>query len=220
MRKRIRVGLLLWAGLALMALVTRANAGILDQEHSVQQYHFGAAAVASQSLAQTFTVGFSGTLDRLELQLWRDATATLPLTAEFRLTLTTGEPDLSLSGLLASLNWDTSTIPTTPFTTQFSGMNLGQQAFAVDAGQVLAIVLTSPTSFPAWYLWETSDSAATPPAPQYVSGQAYVLGTFGGLRPESNQDRGFRTYVTIPEFANLPILIIPALLALRRANQK
>jgi hypothetical protein len=182
----------------LVILSGPAGAGTLDQSHAVQPYYFGAAVDSTYNRAQTFTVGLNGKLDRVELQVYREATVTTPLTIQLRKTVG-GAPDISAAGLLATLNLAATSVPTTSFSTTFVGADLGAQAFPVTSGQLLSILLTSTEPANNWYLWTTSDSAATPPAPQYTGGQGFYRFVSDPIQATGTQDSGFRTFVSVPE---------------------
>jgi hypothetical protein len=184
------------------AATPRAAGGqVLDQAHTPQRYLFGAAVEYSLRRAQTFTVGQSGILDRVELQVWQEGNPTAPLVVEIRKTLAdSGAPDPSAGALLASVSMAASLFSTDPYPSTYTGVDLNAQSFAVSAGDVLAIVATSTIAYPQWYLWTTSDSAATPPAPQYSGGMAfYAYPASAPWSASASRDSGFRTYVTIPE---------------------
>jgi hypothetical protein len=183
----------------------RLWAGVLDQNYPVVPDAFGAEVSSVINRAQTFTVGITGKLDRLELELFRGANPTAPLVAEFRKTLADGSPDVSAAGLLATAAFDTSLIPTTFFTTDFTGVNLGSQAFSVTKGQLLAICMTSATTSSSTtdYYWATADSAANP---RYPNGQAFFRLAGSSYSPASTQDSSFRTFVAVPEPSSLLLL--------------
>jgi hypothetical protein len=205
------------AALALALLAPAAvSAGTLDQEHVVIPNNFGAAIDAGGGRVQTFTVGQTGLLDRLELQLWRNANVTAPLSVQLRRTLPSGAPDVSASGLLVSLSLAPAAVPTTPFITTFTGLDL-DRPFPVAAGDQLALHLSSTTPDGAWYLWATAEADATPPGPQYPRGQSWFQSTASGpFTASPTQDSGFRTFVAIPEPTALGIAASAALLLLRR----
>jgi hypothetical protein len=184
------------------ATLRAAETRVLDQMHSPQPYVFGAAVDYSQRRAQTFTVGQSGILDRVELQVWREDSLTAPLIVEIRKTLAgSGAPDPSAGALLASVSMAAYLFPTDKNTSTYTGVDLNAQSFAVSAGDVLALVATSATpTYPKWYLWTTSDSGGTPPAPQYTRGMAFnALLAPWTWDVRASQDSGFRTFVTVPE---------------------
>ncbi|HVU87113.1 MAG TPA: PEP-CTERM sorting domain-containing protein [Pirellulales bacterium] len=194
---------------------TYAGAGVVDQVWEPPQYRFGAAFYSGQSLAQTFTVGQTGILDRVEVTVSRTPTTNKPLVVEIHGTFN-GAPSL---GVLASYSLDAASLPTTLYTTTFTGKDLGAQAFHVFAGEQLAIVLSSQTgNYPDWYLWTTSDSAATPPAPQYPGGMSWASSSFNQWGWSAAQDAGFRTFVSVPEPPTLALAAIGgvALLKMRR----
>src|SRR5688572_22872335 len=119
------IALAAWAAPARGSVL--ASAGPLDQE---QVADFGGGNLYSYGIpsdprvAQTFTVGRTGVLDRLELQVWRDPAPTLPtepLLAQIRRTLPAGAPDPSAGALLTTVSFPASEVTTAGFTEAFSG---------------------------------------------------------------------------------------------------
>jgi len=185
-------------------LSTTAVGGTIDQVHSPEPYRYGAAIYDKSTgavLGQTFTVGQTGLLARVEVQVYRDQLPTATLTMEIRATKTTGFPPISPGALLASVDLDPSLFPTDRFTSTFTGADLGEQSVSVEAGDVLVLLLHSQTdNYPHWYLWTTSDSLGTPSAPSYAGGARYAgYTTSGPWGIQDNLDAGFRTFVTVPE---------------------
>jgi hypothetical protein len=205
MNDRIRLLVLTLAGSTYFCFAATPRAAadhILDQMHMPQPYIFGAAVDTTQRWAQTFIVGQSGILDRVELQISKESNPTAPLLVEIRKTLAgSGAPDPSASALLASVSMSSSLFPTGQSTSIYTGVDLNAQSFAVSEGDVLAIVATSATAtYPKWYLWTTSDSGGKPPAPQYTRGMAfYAHASSWTWTADVSADSGFRTYVTVPE---------------------
>jgi hypothetical protein len=174
-----------------------ARAGTLDAHFEIEPVAFGWGLHSMMSHAQTFTAGQTGTLDRIELQVWREQNATEPLIVELRRTLPSGGPDLDPSALLATLAFQASFISTTQFTS-FAGLDLGEQSFPVSAGDQFAIVAMSATSGSdgTSYAWSSSDSG-----PAYAFGQSYhrILPSTEFLPGLDVRDLGFRTFVLVPE---------------------
>jgi hypothetical protein len=199
-------------------------AGVLDQEYVVQPDGYAGFIDSDGGRAQTFTVGRTGQLDRLELQVARSSMVSKPLVVEFRRTLPGGVPDFGTSALRASLSLTPTSVPASPvtaFTTDFLRVDLGTQAFDVTAGEELAIVLSSTAPDNTgldWYSWATSNPDATPPAPQYRGGEVYwELGPPGPQMPARNQDSGFRTFV-VPEPTALGLAAGIMLILCRRSR--
>jgi hypothetical protein len=197
---------------ALVAMIHGASihsfgrAGTLDQAFFVDPPSAANTVSNTQDLAQTFTVGITGLLDRIDVQVGRDADPTGPLVVQLRKTLPSGFPGDTPADLLAEVTLDESSIPTVTFATTFTQVDLGGQSFPVIAGEVYAIALRSTTTGNSGrrYLW-ASDSPD-----QYAGGRAYVRGILtGGVYQTGNPvERGFRTYVVpIPEPSALTLAL-------------
>jgi hypothetical protein len=192
------------AALAALALCARpADAGlILDQQYVVPtETGYGLGEVGQEydtlahiQLAQTFTVGVSGTLSRVGLQLTSDH-ASVPLTVSIFGTVG-GVPDPS--ALLATLD-----VPAGIFPITFSlvpvpiiDFDLGAASLPVSVGEVLAIAvstpgITSPPDAPNQYEWILDGGA-------YAGGAGFrrapISGPFSVAFGE-DVDFGFRTFV-------------------------
>jgi hypothetical protein len=172
-------------------LVTSAEAtGTLDQSQpSFGPSFFSIGNCGSASLAQTFTDGISGSLDQIDIGVWRDASnAAAPLELEVY-----AAPGGIPSGTaLASATVATSNFVTNPVSATFIHVPLDPPV-AVTAGVQYAIVLLS-TNLPcfAGYWW------------LYVEGNPYsgggALVRFGSDAWQSlgtaGQDFAFQTYVS------------------------
>src|SRR5690242_10397212 len=79
----------------------QAIGGTLDQNHEINPVSAALTVSNTQDLAQTFAVGITGLLDRVDVQVTRDNSPTGPLTVQLRKTLSTGFPDDTAGGLLA-----------------------------------------------------------------------------------------------------------------------
>ena len=199
------------------------SAGPLDQEHVAD---FGGSLRLAYGFndtfpyAQTFTVGRSGLLDRVEVQLWRAASPTLPddpVVVQIRATLPDGAPLPSATAALATVNIPASEVTTDEFTGAFSGVDLGIQAVPVVAGQRLAIVL-SASGDDFWYMWGSTDWSRQGAAVDYTAGSNWTLldgRTTYTQYPEI--DHGFRTFVTVPEPAAM-VGMVAGLVLLRRVR--
>lgn len=198
----------------LTVMPTVASAGVLDQEFDGRPYNQRAGVYDTRSCAQTFTVGQAGLLDRLELQVGREqlSPATVPLLVELRRTTLDGSPDLGDAALLASLSFSPVSVSTFALS-NFVGQDLGAQAFEVNAGDELAIVLATTSPQASWYLWSTSSGDRA----TYAGGNAFFRSASAGpFSPLSDQDRGFRAYIAVPEPAALLPIATGVLLLMRR----
>lgn len=209
------------AAVLLLVMPCSVYAGTLDAHYAPEPANSLISVHMQQSIAQTFTIEHSGLFDRLELQIAQHGPS-LPLIAEIRLTLPSGAPDLSLAGLAASFEFSSSIVPSDfpSFPGTFTGIDLGEQAFHVTAGEQLAIVLTSETSgfSSEVYSWLTTN----PVASTYDGGISY-------MKHIENQnyvavpefDFGFNTFVATPEPGTLLISVIGcAMLVAMRLRQR
>jgi hypothetical protein len=159
---------------------------ILDQQNAPSG-NFPALAVANdRTQIQTFTVGVTGVLTRIDVQVSRETQTVEDLVLSLWSTDVTGLP----KDLLATVSVPPSAIdlrsPTEPFVT----FDLSAEAIAVSAGELLAILLNSnaqnnPPFFEERYLWEIGG--------QYDRGTAYTRLDTSFF--EQSEDFHFRTYV-------------------------
>jgi hypothetical protein len=171
--------LLLFAGIA-------QSAPVLDQEHAPIG-NFGALAVAAdRTQIQTFTVGITGALARIDFQVARQPQTVENLDFSLWSTNATGLP----KDLLATVSVPSSALGP-PFTFPFVTINLNP-AVPVSEGDVLAIVLNSkapndlpPPAVSVRYLWEYGG--------QYARGTAYTQ--LGSSVFTQDEDLHFRTFV-------------------------
>ena len=171
--------MLLFAGIA-------QSAPVLDQEHAPIG-NFGALAVAAdRTQIQTFTVGITGALARIDVQVERQPQTVEDLDLSLWSTNATGLP----KDLLATVSVPPSSSglpPPRPLVTFILN-----PAVPVSEGDVLAIVVNSkapndlpPPAVSVRYLWEYGG--------QYARGTAYTqLGSFFFTQDE---DLHFRTFV-------------------------
>lgn len=170
---------------------------------------------ATQTVAQTFTVGLSGMLTALDLELGccRSGPPSDDLLVEVRSTLSDGFPS---NQVLASTVLHPADIPVDSFA--FVRAALGPHGFPVSPGELLSIVLRS--SAPALegggiqpYAWFTTDGSGT-----YDRGTTFV--DRGSGFQATGVDMGFKTFVSVsevPEPPGLPLLAVLLLtLSVRR----
>lgn len=176
----------------------------IDQQHIVSDVLIAYPAVAIQRLAQTFTVGITGELDRLDLQVGSGPERPIhPLTVEILKTNPDGTPDFSTS--LVSITF-TPSISLVPLRPSLLRVDFLDQQLSVHAGDVLAIGLSSNAyDIGGRYFWAGRERLA---AESYLAGDLYTLHTFDyvGLQNRGPTDCGFRTYVRpIPEPSTLTL---------------
>jgi hypothetical protein len=162
-------------------------APILDQEHAPVG-NFGVLAVANdRTQIQTFTVGVTGVLTRVDVQVGGNPQTVEDLILSLWSTDGTGLP----KDLLATASAPPST--THPnFPRPFITFDLSMETVAVAAGDLLAIALNSdapnnPPFFLERYVWEIGG--------QYTRGTAYTK--IGSSFFEQSEDLHFRTYVIV-----------------------
>lgn len=191
----------------------------LDQQTPIDPVTFGFAVQGGGGRGQTFTVGRSGIFERLELQVWRAGRPYFyNLDIELRTTLPTGVPNLGADGLLASLTLTPSMTPASSSpVSAFTGLDLGNQAFPVTIGQMLAIVLNNDApSSDNWYLWATASSGS---GSTYDGGQSWAMLSSTEAVAQPIYDHGFRTYVGVPEPVGSTAMLIAIAWALETARR-
>jgi hypothetical protein len=215
------------AGSLCLALGSTAAANALpfdqlDQEFVISSPLDAVAIQAGHSVAQTFTVGITGQLSRIELQIGRAASVPADLTVEIRKTTSSGEPDISAAGLLATFDLSPSVIPVEPFPTTLVGVDLGSSAVPVVAGELLAILLEAQVPTFDWYLWVYADPDRHPGIPSYSGGSMWEIlaPALPGLPPPIHEgatyDAAFRTFVPEPGTGLLVMTGMLGLAARRR----
>jgi hypothetical protein len=158
---------------------------ILDQQNAPSG-NFAALTVANdRTQIQTFTVGVTGVLTRIDVQVSRETQTVEDLVLSLWSTDVTGLP----KDLLATVSVPPSTIDL-PFPRPFVTFDLSAEEVDVFEGELLAIALNSnapnnPPSFLERYLWEIGG--------QYDRGTAYTR--IGSSLPAHSDDFHFRTYV-------------------------
>jgi PEP-CTERM motif len=176
---------------------TASAAPILDQFYAVTSSGpgTGLSVARAQSLGQTFTVGVTGLLTSVDVQVYNSLAAE-PLLYEI-VQLSAGLPGAVLtSGQLLAAGIPP--FPVVPAGAAYPFTSLEFPDIFVTAGTQLGLVLRAPNSFDA-YGWFG--------APGYPSGHALVNNN--GTWIASTTDLGFRTYVEaqqVPEPASLALL--------------
>lgn len=199
-------------------------AGTLDQSIETSPYRFSAAVGIDTSRGQTITAGFTGLLDRVDIQANRKDLTREPLTLEVRTTAADGSINLGPEGLLGTASRDYLAIPVGSFTSSFTAFDFSTAPILIHEGQRFGIVAKSdtPTTPDLWYLWTTSDAAATPPAPDYADGEAwYYSPSLGAPILSPTQTSGFRTFmIPVPEPSAALLTIAGALFCRGRSQRK
>lgn len=183
-KHKVTVLAILFAWWLLLAGIVQA-APVVDQQNAPSG-NFPALTVANdRTQIQTFTVGVTGMLTRIDVQVEKASQAVEDLVLSVWSTDVTGLP----KDLLATVSVPASTIERTS-PRPFVSFELNAQAVAVSMGELLAIVLNSdapndPPFFSERYVWEIGG--------EYDRGTAYIqLGTAFFMHSE---DFHFITYV-------------------------
>jgi hypothetical protein len=153
-------------------------------------------------LAQTFTVGASGNLTRIDLQINGRSGVTQPILVDIRATVG-GLPSDGNSIVLATATVPANLVPTTvgaSATVDFSATPI-----AVQAGEVLAIVLRTSETV-GIYSWNGASASDGSGAQLYAAGAGLFRNTSNTtwrsvVGPTASGDFGFRTFV---ETQNVP----------------
>ena len=122
--------------------------------------------------AQTFTVGVTGELVRIDMSIWNSGSTTGDLLWDLRLTDPSGLPRPDTGSLLLSGAIDSSLIPP-PF--GFISIDLGADSIEVVAGDVFAIAFHKTT--PLGYGFSVSSGAFD----AYAGGKYYTRDTNSGV---------------------------------------
>ncbi|MGD9646653.1 MAG: PEP-CTERM sorting domain-containing protein [Pirellulales bacterium] len=178
---------------------------VLDQfnyQVSGQSGYSDMAIVKNQSVAQSFTAGYSGQLSRVDLVLGR--TKGLTGTLEFSVRpMVDGAPS-SLNALI-QFSIDVATLPDAPLSASTpitpTALDLSSYDLSIEKGKSYAIALERNTiAFQPWVVW--SDGR---PPDGYVGGEvfrrSYHSGDWDPLGDTSDME--FATYILVPEPASM-----------------
>ncbi|MCA9204730.1 MAG: cadherin-like domain-containing protein, partial [Planctomycetales bacterium] len=161
---------------------------LLDQESNVNRQDWSGAIQSNQSLAQTFTVGQTGNLTRVDVRGSNSIGGSGDFVVKI-LGTTAGVPDESQ--LLATLTVPVTSFPTTP-NAEFVAIDLSGSPVAVSVGQVLAIVLENGSS--------VDFAVGGPRLDEYADGSVFSRDPSGantwGSFSILDADMRFRTYVS------------------------
>jgi hypothetical protein len=185
------------------------------------------------SPAQVFTVGITGQLTRIDLQVWHAPNTAVPLFVDLATTLN-GKPRDIGTGVLATRSVSASSVGLNPYPADppFISFDFSSANIQVQAGDRLAIILRSSNaddSLEYGYAWASTDQGSN----TYPGGNAWTFGrppkadgifhetsTF----PQAVQDQGFRTFVAVPLptslAASLPLILIALLKRRAFANPR
>ena len=198
--RRIGCGYWISAGVAIAVFVTSSvtsAAPIVDQDYD-PSLNLEAVINSTYDRAQTFTVGVTGTLDSVDVLIFRNPAYSDALYVDVRPTLG-GVPLESDASALAAATVAGASIPAS---TGFLNVDLSSASLAVTAGDLLAIVLrndtTTTSTTTSAYGWRghTVNAGGGNPAQAYAGGAGYyrTTGTWTAITSVPH-DLGFRTYV-------------------------
>jgi hypothetical protein len=181
-----------------------ALAGTLDQQQTATDPHAFTIGT-NQTVAQTFTAGRSGEIDRVDLVIAKEGAPAAPLSVEIR-SVSGGSPT---STVLAATSGPASSVPTSP---TFVAISFVSPATAV-AGTQYAIVASSAATVSDEYEW---NEGPLPPANPYAGGAVFEMspassGTW--VAAAAGVDLAFKTYVA-------PALTGERAAALKKCNKK
>ena len=182
-----------------MAPIAMASVSVVDQSY-VPSLGSGTGNLSagfgsinpSQERAQSFTVGLSGDLVRVEVYIHRFSGTSGNLVADIRPVDASGHPtNTSLANAVVA----GTDIPTFPDPVVFFPLDFSGTPIAVHAGDHLAVALHG-TAGDITFTW----IGDTPGAYTGGAGQERVIGNHSWISEFSGtEDLGFRTFVNIPE---------------------
>jgi hypothetical protein len=165
----------------------------------------------SQYLAQTFTVGVSGRLTRVDVKIGGFGGPTQPISVDVRRTTAT-RPIENNADVLASAVIPASSVPQSPNAARFVTVDLSSTPVTVSAGDVLAIVLWSAEQIGS-YGWQAASTGNPPASPLYPRGAQFFRNTNNPTWGNPIiSDMGFRTFVDTsaqPHDQTAPVLALP-----------
>jgi hypothetical protein len=166
-----------------------------DQNGLATQLFSGIAVVSSQSDAQVVTTGVAGTLDSVDLQIWKYVGTVNDVTIRI-LSATDGKPDNALVGTLYETTIAIDDLPTfdgippadqLPLTT----VDVSVAGLVFDVGDEFAIgAFRNGVGAPPWVLWGSGQ-------PPYEGGSGWTSGNQGETWDNEISPFGFRTFVDL-----------------------
>lgn len=188
-----------------LSLAAPVSATILDQNFVTTDDpdHGTGVGYGTTSLAQSFTVGISGTLAAVEFNVLRSfADTTNDLKVDIRSLVGGGAPDPDAADALASAIVNNSSIGIygpSPYAWTSILVDLSAANIAVTAGDMLAFVLTSTIG--QEFGVQTDYNSA------YAGGMRWAqINDHNAFESTSSADLTFKTYVNVPEPASLALL--------------
>jgi hypothetical protein len=174
-------------GVLLLGVAASASAGTLDQQQAVGS---GDARVGTdESLAQTFTAGLTGGLDRIDLLLGSDGSGpTVPLTVEIR-SASSGPPGPTV---LATGSVPPSAVSLADAWTPITFAT----AVPVTAGTQYAIVAYSSVDMANSYFWGLEFDNPYPAGANFFQTVSPPDGPW--TLTALDGDQAFKTYVAVP----------------------
>jgi len=179
-------------GAALAAPAASAQV-VEDQNGLATQLFSGIAVISVQSEAQVVTAGIEGTLDSVELQIWKSPGAINDVTILI-LSTTDGVPDPAPIGTLFTATIDIDDLPTfdgIPPADQLplTHVDVSAGGLVFSAGDQFAIgAFRDGQGAPPWVLW----GSGTPP---YGAGAGWISNNGGDTWNSYGGTFGFRTFV-------------------------
>ena len=186
---------------------TASAAPILDQSFAASDPNFGAAAIQTQYLAQTFTVGVDGLLSSVEVAAYATPGETDPVT----LSIFATSGGLPTGAALYSTVFSPTILPSAALVfdaaTVFTAFDVASAGISVNVGDVLALSLSSSGGGIPWTLWRMQNESAT----TYAGGAASRSTDQGATWAFSGHDAAFRTFVdpaAVPEPVPEPMSLL------------
>lgn len=194
-------------GIIALGSAVPASAAVLDQNFATTDdpNHSTGVGIVTTSLAQTFTVGVTGTLAAVEFRILKFFGTTGDLTVDIR-PLVGGAPDPDAADALGTAtvsNGDIGAFGAVPYAWSTILVDFSAANIAVAAGDMLAFVLSSPIG--EKFGVQTDYTDAYPGGSrwwQYGDGNAFSESAYADL--------AFRTFVnaSVPEPAGLALLAL------------
>jgi len=151
--------------------------------------------------AQTFRMGTTGFITRIDVEVYRQGQTTLPLLFDLRPT-SAGVPVDGEGSSLFSTSLDALNIPQIRTTVGYTQVDLSGAAIYANAGDVFAITLRSdePDTLGHYYLWHCCSQFAN----TYPNGAIFEEQSGGAWNKRADDtDGAFISYVLAPEAGSL-----------------